>query len=84
MATHARVGGALEIENLSVSFGAVSVLRHLSMHADPGEIVGLFGRNGAGKTTTLRTISGLNPRAGSIRYAGAELAVSPAAVARLG
>jgi branched-chain amino acid transport system ATP-binding protein len=77
-------GGTIAIDDLKVSFGAVSILRGLSMHADQGEIVGLFGRNGAGKTTTLRTISGLNPRTGTITYGGVSLPVSPAAVARLG
>jgi branched-chain amino acid transport system ATP-binding protein len=79
-----QTGGSLELDGLSVSFGSVSVLRNLSMHAEPGEIVGLFGRNGAGKTTTLRAISGLNPRTGFIRYQGVNLPVSAAEVARRG
>ena len=37
-------------------------------------MVTLMGRNGMGKTTTVRSIMGLTPaRAGSIRFAGAEI-----------
>jgi branched-chain amino acid transport system ATP-binding protein len=39
-----------------------------------GEVVALLGRNGAGKTTTLSSIMGLvRPRAGTIRFDGAEI-----------
>src|SRR6185295_9422444 len=39
-----------------------------------GQVVALLGRNGAGKTTTLSSIMGLvRPRAGTIRFDGAEI-----------
>ena len=61
----------LEIENLSVSYGAIEAIRGCSLRVEQGEIVTLIGGNGAGKSTTLRTISGLlTPRGGSIRFAG--------------
>src|ERR1700729_4372849 len=61
----------LEVENLSVSYGAVDALRSVSFEASPGNITAVLGANGAGKTTLLRTISGLvKPRSGSISFDG--------------
>jgi branched-chain amino acid transport system ATP-binding protein len=64
----------LEIQELSVSYGAINALRSVTLTARPGAITAILGANGAGKTTLLRTISGLvKPRGGSIRYSGEEL-----------
>jgi|SRR5579863_486415 len=64
----------LEVENLSVSYGAVNALRSVTFNAQPGAITAVLGANGAGKTTLLRTISGLTkPRGGSVRFHGDEL-----------
>lgn len=64
----------LEVQDLSVSYGAVDALRSVTLSARPGAITAILGANGAGKTTLLRTISGLvKPRAGSIRFSGEEL-----------
>ena len=49
----------LELDGVSVRYGAVEALKDVSLAVDEGEIVTLLGANGAGKTTTLRTISGL-------------------------
>ena len=49
----------LEVKNITVSYGAITALRDVSLHIEKGEIVALIGANGAGKTTLLRTISGL-------------------------
>jgi branched-chain amino acid transport system ATP-binding protein len=54
----------LRIHNLSAGYGSLNVLRRLSLHVKPGEIVTIIGANGAGKSTLLRTITGLL-RAGS-------------------
>ena len=59
----------LQVENLSVAYGAIRALRDVSLHINPGEIVTLIGSNGAGKTTLLRTLSGLlRPAAGTIQW----------------
>jgi len=49
-------------------------------------MVSLMGRNGMGKTTTIRSIMGLTPaRAGTIRFAGAEVRQLPSyRIAKLG
>lgn len=61
----------LEVDNLSVNYGAIEAIRNCSLHVEEGEIVTLIGGNGAGKSTTLRTISGLlTPKSGSIRFNG--------------
>jgi branched-chain amino acid transport system ATP-binding protein len=49
----------LKIKNLASGYGKIKVLKNISMHVDPGEIVTIIGANGAGKTTLLSTISGL-------------------------
>jgi branched-chain amino acid transport system ATP-binding protein len=63
----------LKVRNLDVAYGKLSVLRRVSLHVNPGEVVTLIGANGAGKTTLLRTIAGLVPaRSGEILLCGAE------------
>jgi len=54
----------LELKNLHYSYGAIHVLKGISMYVEEGETVALIGSNGAGKTTTLRAISGLLPPKG--------------------
>ena len=69
----------LEVQQLTVNYGAITALHDVSLRVDKGEIVTLIGGNGAGKTTTLRAISGmLKPKAGSIRYEGQAITGVPA------
>lgn len=69
----------LEVIDLEVAYGDVQVIWGISFRVTRGETVTLIGPNGAGKTTTLRTLSGLlRPRAGRIRFRGAELSDLPA------
>jgi len=64
----------LDVEELSVSYGAIAALTTVSFTAEPGTITAVLGANGAGKTTLLRTISGLvRSRTGSIKFDGQEL-----------
>jgi branched-chain amino acid transport system ATP-binding protein len=59
----------LKLRNLEAGYGKLKVLRHISMHVNPGEIVTIIGANGAGKTTLLYTISGLiKVRGGEIHF----------------
>ena len=76
----------LALDGLSAGYHAAAVVRDLDLRVGAGEVVALLGPNGAGKTTTLRAISGLiRPLAGTIRFAGDDLAKrSPAARAQLG
>jgi branched-chain amino acid transport system ATP-binding protein len=64
----------LVVDDLHVSYGAISALKGVSLKVYPGEIVTLIGVNGAGKSTTMRTISGLlKPKKGSINFEGNEI-----------
>jgi branched-chain amino acid transport system ATP-binding protein len=61
----------LRLRNVDAGYGKLAVLRRVTLHVSPGEIVTLVGANGAGKTTLLRTIAGLvQPRAGEILFGG--------------
>ena len=69
----------LRIRNLDAGYGALSVLRHISLHVNAGEIVTIIGANGAGKTTLLRTVSGLmRARAGEILFQDRDITAVPA------
>jgi branched-chain amino acid transport system ATP-binding protein len=64
----------LEVSDLRVNYGQIEALKGISLAIAEGEIVAILGANGAGKTTLMRTLSGLiAPRAGSIRFGGAEI-----------
>jgi len=64
----------LEVQDLHVSYGAITALRGVSLAVGQGEVVALIGANGAGKTSTLRAISGmLKPRSGRIRLGAQEI-----------
>lgn len=49
----------LRVRNLESGYGKLRVLKGISMHVDPGEIVAIIGGNGSGKTTLLETISNI-------------------------
>lgn len=57
----------ISVKDLSVTYGANTVLRHVSLNLDPGEIVTIVGPNGSGKTSLLRAIIGATrPSSGKI------------------
>lgn len=61
----------LRVERLSGGYGALMVLKEISLSVNAGEIVVILGANGAGKSTLLRCISGLLPVArGSVTAFG--------------
>jgi len=69
----------LEVEGLSKRFGGFLAVNQVSFAVREGEILGLIGPNGSGKSTTFNLIAGmLRPTAGSIRFAGADIAGLPA------
>jgi branched-chain amino acid transport system ATP-binding protein len=76
----------LEVQGLAAAYGASQVLFDVSLRVGEGELVTLLGRNGMGKTTTIRAImSLLPPRAGRVRFAGADIAGhAPERIARAG
>jgi branched-chain amino acid transport system ATP-binding protein len=76
----------LEVEGLSVAFGGLQALRHVTFRLDPGRIIGIMGPNGAGKTTLFNLITGVHrPSSGTIRFAGTELqGLAPSRICRTG
>jgi branched-chain amino acid transport system ATP-binding protein len=65
----------LKVRNLEAGYGKLRVLKRISMHVDPGEIVTIIGANGAGKTTLLHTITGLvNISSGEVLFKDDNLA----------
>ncbi len=50
---------AIELKNVSLSFGSNEILTGIDMSVEPGEFVCVIGASGSGKTTLLRMIAGL-------------------------
>ena len=75
----------LEVQNLTVRYGAVEAVRNLSLTVGAGEAITLIGPNGAGKSSTLKGIVGLVSASGTVRYQGqAQGQRSPEALAAQG
>jgi len=74
------------VEDVHTYYGKSHILHGVTLHVQPGEVVGLLGRNGVGKSTTLKTIMGLvQPSHGSVRLDGNAITGLPAhKLARLG
>ena len=69
----------LVVEGLVKRFGGFTAVNNVSFKVDQGEILGLIGPNGSGKSTIFNMLSGtLPPTAGSMKFAGAEIAGSAA------
>ena len=57
----------VNVKDLSVRYGANTVLDHVNLHVEPGEIVTIVGPNGSGKTSLLKAIIGaIKPAAGVV------------------
>jgi branched-chain amino acid transport system ATP-binding protein len=68
----------LSVEELSISFGGLLAVDHVTFDVTPGEILGLIGPNGAGKTTLLNLISGIyKADTGKIYFDGKDITNIP-------
>ena len=62
---------AVDMDNVSKSFGTITALDGVTLRVRSGEIYGLLGPNGAGKTTLIRSIVGLVvPSRGTVTVLG--------------
>ena len=74
---------AVEVRNLSQSFGDRWAVRNASFDVEAGTLHGFVGPNGAGKTTTLKVVCTLlEPQAGSVRVFGQDVMVHSREVRR--
>ena len=64
----------LAIRDLTVRYGGVTAVSHVSLDVRHGSITGLIGPNGAGKTTLLDAVSGAVPGDGEVVLNGTSLA----------
>jgi ABC-2 type transport system ATP-binding protein len=65
---------ALEVTDLSFSYGDKKAVDEVSFRIEPGETVGLLGPNGAGKSTTIKMVIGqLKPESGTITILGGSM-----------
>jgi len=76
----------LWIDHLSLDFGGVRALDHVSMGIRDNEILAIIGPNGAGKTALLNCINGFyKPQQGEIYYDGQRITrMRPDKLAKLG
>jgi branched-chain amino acid transport system permease protein len=76
----------VELDQLTVGFGGVRAVEHLTLCHDAGGVLGLIGPNGAGKTTLLNVLSGtVRPTGGEVRLDGRRVGgMRPDRLARAG
>jgi ABC-2 type transport system ATP-binding protein len=76
---------AVEIQNVTKTFGSTVAVDDLSLAVPGGTVYGFIGPNGSGKSTTLRMIMRiLHPDRGTIRVLGEDATMGSAASDRLG
>jgi len=72
---------AVEVNNLTRTFGKFKAVDQVSFSVDKGEIFGFLGANGAGKTTTIRMLCGLlMPSSGAATVAGFDVYREPESI----
>lgn len=77
---------AVELKNISKTFGSAAANKNISLSLKQGEILALLGENGSGKTTLMNILAGIyQPDSGSIYVNGEKAAItSPKDAKRLG
>jgi ABC-2 type transport system ATP-binding protein len=74
---------AIEVRNLTRTFGSFRAVDGLSFDVGRGEVFGFLGANGAGKSTTIRMLCGLlTPTAGRAAIDGIDVGRDPEGVKR--
>ncbi|RYC33809.1 sugar ABC transporter ATP-binding protein [Lichenibacterium minor] len=73
--------GFYAAQGIRKSYGAIQVLKGISLDLKPGRMVTIMGENGAGKSTLFKILAGqVPPTGGTLRLAGAPVALaSPSA-----
>jgi len=77
------VSQAIEVQQLTLRFGAVLAVNHISFNVGERIIFGLLGSNGAGKSTTIKMLTTLlKPSDGTAKVAGYDIVAHPELVRR--
>ncbi len=58
----------LKVQNLSVSYGDLTILNDVSFSLDPVECLMIVGPNGAGKSTLINAVTGSVPSTGTVLF----------------
>ena len=67
----------LDIRDLRLTFGNVTALNGVTMHADAGEVTAIIGDNGAGKSSLTKCVLGVHrPTGGTMSFRGEEVTVT--------
>lgn len=76
----------LEVENLVLSFGRISVLNQITFKVNDNEILAIIGPNGAGKTSIINCINGFyKPASGTVSFEGKYITnLKPDRIAKFG
>lgn len=73
-----------ELNDVAVSYGGTPALAPTSLSIGAGETLVLLGPSGSGKSTLLRSLAGLTPFTGTLRFEGAPVTDWRAVRRRLG
>jgi len=69
---------SLAVQDVTVRFGGLTALDHITFDVPMGQVTGLIGPNGAGKTTLINVICGQQrPTSGSVTLGGQALSSLP-------
>ncbi len=67
----------VELRDISIAFGGIKAVDHVTVDLYPGEVVGLLGHNGAGKSTLIKCLSGAYQKdSGQIFINGQEVEIT--------
>ncbi len=67
----------VELRDISIAFGGIRAVDHVTVDLYPGEVVGLLGHNGAGKSTLIKCLSGAYQKdSGQILINGQEVEIT--------
>ena len=87
--TDPAAGPLLDVQDLTVRFGAFPAVEGVDLHVAAGEVLCVVGESGSGKSVSMLAVMGLLPRTGrvsadAVRFRGADLlGASPRARRRL-
>jgi ABC-type branched-subunit amino acid transport system ATPase component len=74
----ARRGATMRAADVTAGYGGDPVIRGVTVHVEPGQVVSLVGANGSGKSTLLKSLVGIvRVSAGTITVGGADVTGRP-------